>query len=218
MPAYAAPRWRRKRRSPGSGSRTSDTSTRRTPGTGSWPRRSGVQGPKCSSSPTRGPTPAGTPSLMRRLAFRRAHGGPHARRLPGPRRRCSHEGGRAAPGDAPVLFNAFVSLQETAQDRGSTRRAVGWRVRKTPRPRGPIGVWIGRSGARRHRRARRALRNRARHAPGQAAPPLGRCQRDKTVMRPRTRGDAADDFRVFVYASFIPLHGLEHVVRAARDS
>ncbi len=26
---------------------------------------------------------------------------------------------------------------------------------------------------------------------------------------------AHDDFRVFVYASFIPLHGLEHVVRAA---
>ena len=33
-------------------------------------------------------------------------------------------------------------------------------------------------------------------------------------MRPRPEV-AHDDFRVFVYASFIPLHGLEHVVRAA---
>ena len=33
-------------------------------------------------------------------------------------------------------------------------------------------------------------------------------------MRPRPEM-AHDDFRVFVYASFIPLHGLEHVVRAA---
>ena len=37
---------------------------------------------------------------------------------------------------------------------------------------------------------------------------------DDDVMRPRPEA-AHDDFRVFVYASFIPLHGLEHVVRAA---
>ena len=37
---------------------------------------------------------------------------------------------------------------------------------------------------------------------------------DDDVMRPRPEV-AHDDFRVFVYASFIPLHGLEHVVRAA---
>jgi glycosyltransferase involved in cell wall biosynthesis len=38
---------------------------------------------------------------------------------------------------------------------------------------------------------------------------------DDDVMRP---GPPPDDarFRVFVYASFIPLHGLEHVVRAAK--
>jgi glycosyltransferase involved in cell wall biosynthesis len=37
---------------------------------------------------------------------------------------------------------------------------------------------------------------------------------DDDVMRPARVHDAAP-FRVFVYASFIPLHGLEHVVRAA---
>jgi glycosyltransferase involved in cell wall biosynthesis len=37
---------------------------------------------------------------------------------------------------------------------------------------------------------------------------------DDDLMRPRPQVEH-DDFRVVVYASFIPLHGLEHVVRAA---
>ena len=38
---------------------------------------------------------------------------------------------------------------------------------------------------------------------------------DDDVMRPAPFRDDTGSFRVFVYASFIPLHGLEHVVRAA---
>ena len=52
-----------------------------------------------------------------------------------------------------------------------------------------------------------------------SAPTRGKLRRlwvgaDDDVMQPRTEAPH-DGFRVFVYASFIPLHGLEHVVRAA---
>ena len=75
---------------------------------------------------------------------------------------------------APVLFDAFVSLQETAEDRRGARRLDQVAA---ARPRGPIGVPIGGPGAGRHRCSRRALRDGARHTSVQAPPPVGRCRR-----------------------------------------
>ncbi len=109
-----------------------------------------------------------------------------------------------------MLFDAFVSLQETAEDRG---RSPG-----------------GRFGRRRLeledrvacRLADRVLVDTDAHADHFATEintPRSKLRRlwvgaDDDVMWPRPEV-AHDDFRVFVYASFIPLHGLEHVVRAA---
>ncbi len=65
-----------------------------------------------------------TAALVRR-AFARVDRS-RARRVPRPRRRRGRESGRAARG-APVLFDAFVSLQETAEDRGGAVAGSGRR-------------------------------------------------------------------------------------------
>ena len=77
---------------------------------------------------------------------------------------------------APVLFDAFVSLQESAEDRG--RPPGPGHARASPHPAGgPVVVPGRRRRAGRHRRARRPLRHRPRRAPAQAASPVGRRRR-----------------------------------------
>ena len=110
----------------------------------------------------------------------------------------------------PVLFDAFVSLSESAEDRGHVR---------------PDGLaakryWLEDRVACRF--ATRTILDTDTHASYFAdsiGVPSSRLRRvwvgaDDDVIKP---GSTPDDsvFRVFVYASFIPLHGLEHVVRAA---
>ena len=110
---------------------------------------------------------------------------------------------------APVLFDAFVSLQETAED----RRATGGWVRSQR---------LDLEDRLACRLADRVLVDtdaHAEHFATELATPRSKLRRlwvgaDDDVMRPRPEV-RHDDFRVFVYASFIPLHGLEHVVRAA---
>ena len=110
---------------------------------------------------------------------------------------------------APVLFDAFVSLQETAEDR---RAPGGWVKSQRLDLEDRLAC----------RLADRVLVDtdaHAEHFAMELATPRSKLRRlwvgaDDDVMRPRPEV-AHDDFRVFVYASFIPLHGLEHVVRAA---
>jgi glycosyltransferase involved in cell wall biosynthesis len=112
------------------------------------------------------------------------------------------------PRGAPVLFDAFVSLQETAED----RRAPG--------------AWIksqrldleDRLACRMADRVLVDTNAHAEHFAEELTTPRSKLRRlwvgaDDDVMKPRP-AVAHDDFRVFAYASFIPLHGLEHVVRA----
>jgi glycosyltransferase involved in cell wall biosynthesis len=111
---------------------------------------------------------------------------------------------------APVLFDAFVSLQESAEDRGRV----------------PNG-WLGRRRLTLEDRLSCRLADRVlvdteahgEHFATELATPRAKLRRlwvgaDDDVMRPLPE-EEHDDFRVFVYASFIPLHGLDHVVRAA---
>ena len=115
-------------------------------------------------------------------------------------------GGCGAP---PVLFDAFVSLQETAEDRGAVDRWLGSRRLELE----------DRLACRWTDRVLVDTDAHGDHFATQLATPRSKIRRlwvgaDDDVMRPRPEA-AHDDFRVFVYASFIPLHGLEHVVRAA---
>jgi glycosyltransferase involved in cell wall biosynthesis len=110
---------------------------------------------------------------------------------------------------APVIFDAFVSLQESAEDRGSGGGTLAHRRREL------------------EDRLSFALADRVlvdtethgEHFVVDAGADPSRLRRlwvgaDEEIMRPLP--DVPHDrFRVFVYASFIPLHGLEHVVRAA---
>jgi glycosyltransferase involved in cell wall biosynthesis len=115
----------------------------------------------------------------------------------------------AWPRGVPVLFDAFVSLQETAED----RRALGGRFRSRR---------LELEDRLACRLADRVLVDT--HAHGEhfavdLAAPRAKLRRlwvgaDDDVMRPHPEMPHSD-FRVFVYASFIPLHGLEYVVRAA---
>jgi glycosyltransferase involved in cell wall biosynthesis len=110
---------------------------------------------------------------------------------------------------APVLFDAFVSLQETAEDR---QAPSGWVTSQRRNLEDRVAC----------RLADRVLVDTDAHAEHFAielAAPRSKLRRlwvgaDDEVMRVRPKV-AHDDFRVFVYASFIPLHGLEYVVRAA---
>ncbi len=112
---------------------------------------------------------------------------------------------------APVLFDAFVSLEESAEDRGRlpapgtlARRRIQLEDRWSCRAADVVLVdtdahadhFVTDLGAARHKLRRLWV------------------GADDDIMRPRAPIEH-DGFRVFVYASFIPLHGLEHVVRAA---
>ncbi len=110
---------------------------------------------------------------------------------------------------APVLFDAFVSLQESAEDRGSrtgpfARRRVAWEDEWSCRFADVVLVDTDAH---------------ADHFAADLGVPRRKLRRlwvgaDDDVMRPRPFVEH-EGFRVVVYASFIPLHGLEHVVRAA---
>jgi glycosyltransferase involved in cell wall biosynthesis len=116
----------------------------------------------------------------------------------------------SAPRRTPVIFDAFVSLSESAEDRGRVRPGTlaAWRYQLEDR----LAC----------RCATRTLLDTNAHATYFAESvgvPWSRLRRvwvgaDDEVIQP---GPTPDDsvFRVFVYASFIPLHGLQHVVRAA---
>jgi glycosyltransferase involved in cell wall biosynthesis len=110
---------------------------------------------------------------------------------------------------APLVFDPFVSLQETADDRGRVTSSLGTRR-------------LALEDRLSCRLADRVLVDTDTHG-RHFVDALGADPRalrrvwvgaDDDVMRPRPLA-AHDGFRVFVYASFIPLHGLEHVVRAA---
>jgi glycosyltransferase involved in cell wall biosynthesis len=109
----------------------------------------------------------------------------------------------------PVLFDAFVSLRETADDRGDP--TSGWAARR-----------LALEDRFAVRLADRVLVDTDAHGEhfvadiGADAQKLRRLWvgADDEIMRPEPE-TSHDGFRVFVYASFIPLHGLEHVVRAA---
>jgi glycosyltransferase involved in cell wall biosynthesis len=111
---------------------------------------------------------------------------------------------------APVLFDAFVSLHETAEDRGRLPRSR-FGLRRLDLEDRLACRW-----------ADRVLVDTEAHGDlfvSELATPRSKLRRlwvgaDDDVMRPRPE-ERHDEFRVFVYASFIPLHGLEHVVRAA---
>ena len=112
----------------------------------------------------------------------------------------------------PVLFDAFVSLSESAEDRGHVR---------------PDGLaakryWLEDRIACHF--ATRTILDTDTHASyfaDSVGVPSSRLRRvwvgaDDDVIKPGPTPRPDDPvFRVFVYASFIPLHGLEHVVRAA---
>lgn len=110
----------------------------------------------------------------------------------------------------PVMFDAFVSLQESAEDRGSAQPgSARWR-------RLTVEDFIA------CRLADRVLVDTDAHGE-HFVRDLGTDPRrvrrlwvgaDDELMHPLPVYDH-DAFCVFVYATFIPLHGLEHVVRAA---
>jgi glycosyltransferase involved in cell wall biosynthesis len=116
----------------------------------------------------------------------------------------------AQPRRVPVLVDPFVSLQESVEDRGRVRRgSTRWRR-------------LGLEDRIAVRLADRVLVDTCAHgehfARDHGADPA-KLRRlwvgaDTDVMRPRAARPHAR-FRVFVYATFIPLHGLDHVVHAA---
>jgi glycosyltransferase involved in cell wall biosynthesis len=114
-------------------------------------------------------------------------------------------------GGRPVVFDAFVSLYETEQDRWERRGLVNARAHR-----------FALEDRLACRLATRVVLDTDTHVTffaEQFGVSRRRLRRvwvgaDDDVMRPGPP-PAAGPFRVFVYASFIPLHGLEHVVRAA---
>jgi glycosyltransferase involved in cell wall biosynthesis len=114
------------------------------------------------------------------------------------------------PVRVPVLFDAFVSRYETGEDRGTappgSARAASNRLEDR------VACAL----------ATRVICDTDTHAEyfaRRVGVPRRKLRRvwvgaDDDVMRRASFRDAGT-FRVFVYASFIPLHGLEHVVRAA---
>jgi glycosyltransferase involved in cell wall biosynthesis len=114
-------------------------------------------------------------------------------------------------GAPPVVFDAFVSLYETEQDRREVQDLAGVRARRF--------AWEDRLACRMAKRVILDTDTHITYFAERFGVDRDRMRRvwvgaDDDVMRP---GPSPDDARVhvFVYASFIPLHGLEHVVRAA---
>jgi glycosyltransferase involved in cell wall biosynthesis len=110
----------------------------------------------------------------------------------------------------PVLFDAFVSRYETGEDRGTAPAGSARAVSNRLEDRVACAL------------ATRVICDTDTHADyfgTRVGVPSRKLRRvwvgaDDDVMRPAPFRDTGA-FRVFVYASFIPLHGLEHVVRAA---
>ncbi len=114
----------------------------------------------------------------------------------------------------PVVFDAFVSLYETEQDRREQPGLVSARARRF--------AWEDRLACRLATRIVLDTDTHAAYFAQQFGVSPSRLRRvwvgaDDDVMKPgREPAPTAGRFRIFVYASFIPLHGLEYVVRAAR--
>lgn len=111
----------------------------------------------------------------------------------------------------PVIFDAFVSLYESAVgDRKTVRRGSPGAYRYA------LEDWLASAMA---TRVVLDTETHAQYFADVTRVPRRRFRRiwlgaDDDVMRPRASPDPSR-FRVFVYASFIALHGLEHVVSAA---
>ena len=117
-----------------------------------------------------------------------------------------------ARGAPPVVLDAFVSLYETEQDRRQEQHLDSARARRF--------AWEDRMAC---RLATRVVLDTDTHLT-YFAEHFGVSRRrlrrvwvgaDDDIMQPGSPPDTKR-FRVFVYASFIPLHGLEQVVRAAQ--
>jgi glycosyltransferase involved in cell wall biosynthesis len=114
---------------------------------------------------------------------------------------------------APVVFDGLTSLWEAAvSDRRVTgaRTLAGMRYRLEDR----LACWLAdlvlvdtQAHASYFRQELKVPTAKLR------AVPVGA---DDDVMRPQPARTADDVFRVFFYGSFIPLHGVEHIVEAAR--
>ena len=142
------------------------------------------------------------PRRARHTGRRRARGVPRPRRRPrGPSRQC-----RPADAGDP---RRFVSLTESAEDRRGPALPTTVRARTTLEDRMAC------------RLAHTVVLDTAAHCAyftEQLGVPAAKLRRvwvgaDDDMVRPSPLLTAG--FRVFLYASFIPLHGLEHVVRAA---
>jgi glycosyltransferase involved in cell wall biosynthesis len=111
---------------------------------------------------------------------------------------------------APVLFDAFVSRYESGEDRGTAPPGT---------PRAKANLLEDRLVCALAGRVVCDTDEHAAYFASRVGVPRRKLRRvwvgaDDDIMRPAPFREAAP-FRVFVYASFIPLHGLEHVVRAA---
>ena len=111
----------------------------------------------------------------------------------------------------PVVFDAFVSLFETEEDRRADDGVAAWR--------GFRYLLEDRLACRLADRVVVDTDTHLRHFVEHLRIPPDRLRRiwvgaDDDVMRPGPPPHNSR-FRVFVYSSFIPLHGLEYVVRAA---
>jgi glycosyltransferase involved in cell wall biosynthesis len=151
-----------------------------------------------------------TPRLLRDVARRRADlilvGYPGHADVAVARLASLRHGGR------PVVFDAFVSLYETEQDRREQPGLVSARTRRF--------AWEDRLACRLATRVVLDTDTHLTYFAEQFGVNRNRLRRvwvgaDDDVMQPGPH-PAGGPFRVFVYASFIPLHGLEHVVRAAK--
>jgi len=111
----------------------------------------------------------------------------------------------------PVVLDAFVALTESAEDRRGPDLPLSVRARVVIEDRTAC------------RLAHAVVLDTDAHADyfaRELGVPRRKLRRvwvgaDDDVVRPTPLPDGG--FRVFVYASFIPLHGLEHVVRAAHE-
>ena len=108
----------------------------------------------------------------------------------------------------PVVFDAFVSMLETAEDRGVDRGLQAIRYR-----------WEDRLACRLATTVVLDTATHMEHFGSTLGVPIDKMRQvwvgaDDEIVRPAPLPDD-DAFRVFLYASFIPLHGLEYVVEAA---